>query len=897
MKRFVNITGVFITAIAAGLAASVALPADPPASPPKEKDKGAAAQPDSLPPGVLYQLGNTAFRGSGHIGVPIFSPDGKQLVASVAGDGLNAWSLETGQVVKRLDANSPIADRLWFAGQPPELHCLSRDTSGGQLAHEHWSYPDWTALPSIPATGAEKAGLYRDEFSGERLRAHSTNKGPVRVEEIASGAELLSVPQGDRYGSPKLSPDEKLLFISWSDNNWDNSTLEVWDIDQKTKRFEWKTRVRVERDLAVTPDGRYLAAALSGYCWDLRNGAGRHCTCACDDKKSARGSPRISPDGKLAAVAVDDEVRVFEVPSCKQLYAIKLGDYPWGITLSPDGKLIATSCGSQAIVFEFSTGRELFPRQGHMANVVDVEYSRDGKRLASVDWPSDDRRRRIAVWDLRKRQTLGTVAGADNTMCATLSADGRFVIVKREESLPSLWQVDRDDILPHGLDREPPPLPAAVSTNGAYLVAERKGSLFLTRAVLELRPGVSSSQTSNFRGHLGRVLGVAVSADAMAGASIGDDRTVRIWKPDAANEATKINLSDNPSPCISLSPDGSLVAAAAGAKLLVWKSNGGAQVATIDLGADQPTIVRFTPDAKTIAWGTKQGGLRVADAATGRTLYRQEAHPGGVSAIAFSPDGSHLFSGGADGQVRDWNSTTLEKLGTVDHGLGAVNHLVTFTDGKRLTGCDSKGGLMIWDTVDRKRLHVFETRYPSVLLAVSANGDELATLNAHRGGDRFDLKKLERVGNSGASTTTYVGPYQSVAVSPDSKLVAKTIPAGVRVWQIDNAKIVHEAPTPVSLANAIVFSPNGLQLAAGGDGFCVWSLPAMRPIRQAGTNQTGNVGQLVFSPSNRYLVVNGRQVWDMATGEMVRSISLPSVPGSRATIFAGAAFISRPTTV
>ncbi|MCS6861987.1 MAG: hypothetical protein NZT92_16900, partial [Abditibacteriales bacterium] len=42
------------------------------------------------------------------------------------------------------------------------------------------------------------------------------------------------------------------------------------------------------------------------------------------------------------------------------------------------------------------------------------------------------------------------------------------------------------------------------------------------------------------------------------------------------------------------------------------------------------------------------------DLATGRAVRRMEGHTGGVSSVAFSPDGQHLASGSWDGTIRIW---------------------------------------------------------------------------------------------------------------------------------------------------------------------------------------------------------------------------------------------------
>jgi WD40 repeat protein len=123
----------------------------------------------------------------------------------------------------------------------------------------------------------------------------------------------------------------------------------------------------------------------------------------------------------------------------------------------------------------------------------------------------------------------------------------------------------------------------------------------------------------------------------------------------------------------------------------------------------------FGADGRTLATGgcgeydsdeCRSGEIRLWDLngfeQSGTTI---AAHGGGVSALAFSPDGSLMASGALDGTIILWDLTTSARQGEpLESGIGHVRTLVFSADGAFLAAVNEKGSYRRWRVTDREPL-------------------------------------------------------------------------------------------------------------------------------------------------------------------------------------------------
>ncbi|HLJ33512.1 MAG TPA: WD40 repeat domain-containing protein, partial [Ktedonobacteraceae bacterium] len=202
----------------------------------------------------------------------------------------------------------------------------------------------------------------------------------------------------------------------------------------------------------------------------------------------------------------------------------------------------------------------------------------------------------------------------------------------------------------------------AWSADGKYIAVGTQGNN--NAEVWDIATG---KMTQNYTNHTGSVIQVAWSPDSTLVASSSFDGTVQIWNVASGKTQLTYKALNAPVWSVAWSPDGKEIASGTGAagadspvtsgnSVKVWNATTGQTMLTYsgNPATSEAYALAWSPDGKWLASGGDDKTVHVWNASTGQTLVLFKGHTDVIWTVAWSPDGKELASTSQDSTVRIW---------------------------------------------------------------------------------------------------------------------------------------------------------------------------------------------------------------------------------------------------
>jgi WD40 repeat protein len=516
-----------------------------------------------------------------------FSPDGQRIATGTDGGRVTLWDAMNG---------AKVFDFALAYLRVREIEDLKFSSDGDLLfacsfngLTEVWDTKTYRRLAHVEEDGPSYALAVNKEGS---LFATTSSTGWSGVYVSRTGKLVWRLYNGTESDSVEFGPDGSLLAIGCADNR-----VRVWNLTMR--REERILQVNgATSGLLFDSTGHYLFVmnGTSASLWNLVNGAEVRRTTS---KWGIEGAGFLSDGHSIATGSSDGVAHVWDILGGHDLADIYQAETVDSIAFDPLGRFVAVSGDTFVRLWGPQDGKlqTTFQVLGHVAD--DLDFDNQGERLAVG--ASDGS---VSLWDPVTAKMLSMLPNSSGKMVEAVrfSPTGNLIAAGGWDFAVRFWSLPDGKQVPRRLEHPKAVTSISFSPDGTRIAS---GCLDGIVRVWDVATGSKIAEFAH--GQNAQVWSVAFSPDGRVLVSGSSDDIVRIWDAASFREIvprTPIRSSAK----VVFSRDGKFLATSGVDRAQVWRFSDRQEVARIP-------------------------------------------HEGTVKAVAFSPDGSYVVSGGDDKRV------------------------------------------------------------------------------------------------------------------------------------------------------------------------------------------------------------------------------------------------------
>jgi WD40 repeat protein len=608
----------------------------------------------------------------------------------------------------------------------------------------------------------------------------------------------------------------------------------------------------------------------------------------------------FSPDGKRIAAAVDNgSLMLFDVNDRSPAINFKTGAQGIrSLEFSQDGKRIAIACDDKAVrVLDAATGRTIAKWQSDEV-VLQVRYFPDGNRIAILGlndiylWdPQDGNAEKIAsqknsyeqfdispdgksiavasgvghggeIWDVASRSRIRTFDQKNGTTTSVRYLSNEAMFLNKPSGF-GLWSTgDGTQLVNYATTNFV--FDAVASGNGHNVVTLEQPNLDDPDAMIHVWEAISGTLLATMRTSDRDLRMIAVSPDGTMLATVGSDRSLRIWSIPGVR-ASRVTAA------IAMSHDGSRALRLIGTDhLSIRDVASGDRLVWLDVPArSMPIGGFFLRDDRKVAVTLLDGPVLMFDAQTGVSVGSGPTLSLSTG-LSFSTDGKRgaAVASLLGNKALLWDTADGHVIADLAHDDGLVCGTLFSPDGKYVVTTGTNPPARLWNAGDGWPIQDFWGHAKGVChSSFSRNERHLLTASGDGTARIWDI-------SSGKTLVTLRGhgdAVNSAIYSPDeSRILTTSRDHTMRIWNSRTGAQIAVMSLGRLDIRTIAFSPDGRRIAAGAMNGTVQVWNAETAAQVMSVRQSGAIDMVGFSKDGRSVISHSTsgyfQTWQIVRG-------------------------------